>query len=155
MDHRNHKTLQSLTFLTVYISWCGHWNSCFRIPNCQCFCSCAMCSVMSDSLWPYGPYVTLRLLCPWGFPGKNTGVGCHFRLQRISLIQGSDLLALRLLHCRFFTLWAIREAPFLLILPLKILGYILKNERHTWLLVKCKQFKHIKEYRIKQFPFVP
>ena len=19
-----------------------------------------------------------RLLCPWGFPGKNTGVGCHF-----------------------------------------------------------------------------
>ena len=24
-----------------------------------------------------------RLLCPWSFPGKNTGVGCHFLLQRI------------------------------------------------------------------------
>ena len=21
-----------------------------------------------------------RLLCPWYFPGKNTGVGCHFLL---------------------------------------------------------------------------
>ena len=21
------------------------------------------------------------LLCPWGFLGKNTGVGCHFLLQ--------------------------------------------------------------------------
>ena len=24
-----------------------------------------------------------RLLCLWGLPGKNTGVGCHFLLQRI------------------------------------------------------------------------
>ena len=24
-----------------------------------------------------------RLLCPWGFPGENTGVGCHFPLQGI------------------------------------------------------------------------
>ena len=23
-----------------------------------------------------------RLLCPWDSPGKNTGVGCHFLLQR-------------------------------------------------------------------------
>ena len=22
-----------------------------------------------------------RFLCPWDFPGKNTGVGCHFHLQ--------------------------------------------------------------------------
>ena len=34
-------------------------------------------SVMSDSLWPQGLYPT-RLLCPWNFPGKSTGVGCHF-----------------------------------------------------------------------------
>ena len=38
------------------------------------------CSVMSDSLWPQGLKPT-RLLCPWDFPGKNTGVGCHFLLQ--------------------------------------------------------------------------
>ena len=24
-----------------------------------------------------------RLICPWHFPGKNTGVGCHFVLQWI------------------------------------------------------------------------
>ena len=23
----------------------------------------------------------MRLLCPWNFPGKNTGVGCPFLLQ--------------------------------------------------------------------------
>ena len=28
------------------------------------------------------------LLCPWDFPGKNTGVGCHFLLQGIFLTQG-------------------------------------------------------------------
>ena len=34
-------------------------------------------SVMSKSLRPHGLWPT-RLLCPWDFPGKNTGVGCHF-----------------------------------------------------------------------------
>ena len=47
------------------------------------------CSVMSDSLGPYGLYPT-RLLHPWDSPGKNTGVGCHFLLQEIFLTQGSN-----------------------------------------------------------------
>ena len=34
---------------------------------------------------------------PWDFPGKNTGVGCHFLLQEIFLTQG---LNPGLLHCR-------------------------------------------------------
>ena len=29
-----------------------------------------------------------RLLSPWGFPGRNTGVSCHFLLQGIFLTQG-------------------------------------------------------------------
>ena len=37
------------------------------------------------------------LLRPWDFPGKSTGVGCQFLLQRIFLIQGSNP---DLLHCR-------------------------------------------------------
>ena len=28
--------------------------------------------------------------CPWNFPGKNNGVGCHFLLQGIFLTQGSN-----------------------------------------------------------------
>ena len=59
------------------------------------------CSVMPNSLWPYGLQPT-RLLCPWGFPGKNTGVGCHFLLQGIFLTQGSNL---GLLNCRQILFW--------------------------------------------------
>ena len=33
-------------------------------------------SVLSDSYWPHGLQPT-RLLHPWDFPGKSTGVGCH------------------------------------------------------------------------------
>ena len=36
-------------------------------------------SAVSDSLWPHGLQPT-RLLRPWDFPGKSTGVGCHFLL---------------------------------------------------------------------------
>ena len=36
-------------------------------------------SVVSDTLRPFG-LQPARLLCPWGFSGKNTGVGCHFSL---------------------------------------------------------------------------
>ena len=39
-------------------------------------------SVVSHSLRPHGLQPT-RLLCPWDFPGKSTGVGCHFLLQGI------------------------------------------------------------------------
>ena len=44
-------------------------------------------SVMSDSLQPHG-LQSIRLLCPWDFPDKNTGVGCHFFLQGILPTQG-------------------------------------------------------------------
>ena len=54
------------------------------------------CSVMSNSSQPCG-LKPARLLCPWDFPGKNTGVGCHFLLQRIFPTQGSNP---GLLHCR-------------------------------------------------------
>ena len=45
-----------------------------------------------------------RLLHPWDFPGKNTGVGFHLILQGILPIQGSSL---SFLHCRWnFCHWA-------------------------------------------------
>ena len=37
-------------------------------------------SVVSESSRPHGLQLT-RLLCPWDFPGKSTGVGCHCLLQ--------------------------------------------------------------------------
>ena len=39
------------------------------------------CSILSDSLWPHGLQPT-RLLHPWDFPGKSTGVGCYCLLLR-------------------------------------------------------------------------
>ena len=38
-----------------------------------------------------------QALCPWDFPGKNTGVDCHFILQGIFPTQESNP---GLLHCR-------------------------------------------------------
>ena len=43
---------------------------------------CSVTSAMSNLLQP------TRLLCPWNFPGKNTGVGSFFLLQGIFPIQG-------------------------------------------------------------------
>ena len=53
-------------------------------------------TVLPSSLQPHGLQPT-RLLCPWDFPGKDTGVGCHFIFQGIFLIQGSNP---GFLHCR-------------------------------------------------------
>ena len=44
-------------------------------------------------------------LCPWDFPGKNTGVGCHTRLQGIFLTQGSNPHLLCLVH------WQVDSLP--------------------------------------------
>ena len=44
---------------------------------------------MFDFLRPHG-LQPASLLCPWGSPGKNTGVGCHFLLPWIFPTQGSN-----------------------------------------------------------------
>ena len=59
---------------------------------------------MSDSLQPCKLQPT-RLLCPWDSLGKNTGVGCYTLLQRIFLVQGSNLGLLHLLH------WQVGSLP--------------------------------------------
>ena len=45
---------------------------------------------MSDSVQPHGLQPT-RLLRPWDSPGKNTGVGCHFLLQRMKVESESEV----------------------------------------------------------------
>ena len=44
---------------------------------------------------------SLMSYSPWGFPGKNTGVSCHFLLQGIFPTQGSNTCLPSLLHCRW------------------------------------------------------
>ena len=45
---------------------------------------------MSDSVRPYRQQPT-RLPYPWDSPGKNTGVGCHFLLQRMKVKSESEV----------------------------------------------------------------
>ena len=56
----------------------------------------SLCSPVNCSVAP-------RLLCPWDFPGKNTGVGCQALLQGIVPIQGSNSHLLPTVAGRFFT----------------------------------------------------
>ena len=61
---------------------------------CVCVCVCVhiythiyACSVMYNSSLLHGLQPG-RLLCPWDFPVKNTGVGCYSLLQGIFPTQG-------------------------------------------------------------------
>ena len=84
--------LQSMGLQRVGHDWATtlHFTHCFLVYSAiklQCVFQSVSCSVVSDSLWPYGVYPA-GLLCPWDSPGKNAGVGCHALLQGIFLIQG-------------------------------------------------------------------
>ena len=67
---------------------CHHWDPAWKWKWSH--------SVVSDTFQPHVLWPT-RLLHPWDFPGKNTGVACHFLLQEIFLTQR---LNLGLPHCR-------------------------------------------------------
>ena len=64
-----------------WAGWSGlahvHWSCCLVTESCP-------------TLWPHG-LQPARLLRPWDFQGKNTGVGCRFLLQKTFLTQGSNL----------------------------------------------------------------
>ena len=61
---------------------------CVYVCVCVCVCACMRghahwCLTFCDSMDWNPP----RFLCPCNFPGKNTGVGCPFVLQRLFLTQ--------------------------------------------------------------------
>ena len=76
-------------------------------------------SVMPNSLRPHGLQPT-RLLCPWDFPGKDTGMGCH------SFSRGSswprDWTQVSCTAGRFFNYWSTRAALDFQWVPLKSCG---------------------------------
>ena len=76
--------------------------------------------VMSNSLRPHRLQPT-RLLHPWDFPGKNTGVDCHFFLQgdllNLGIEPGSPTLQAD----------ALSSEPHLSLLSLKQLGIVLES----------------------------
>ena len=92
---------QHFNTLLQYIQTLNHYIIHLKLTaRCACMLSC---SVVSDSLQPHGLYPA-RLLCPWDFLGKNTGMDCHFLPQRILLTQGWNLCFLHLLHWQAYSL---------------------------------------------------
>ena len=67
-----------------------------HFPSLLCYC---VCCAQCDSLRPHSLYPA-RILCPRNFPGRRTGVGCHFLIQGIFPTQGLNLSLLHLLHCQ-------------------------------------------------------
>ena len=70
-------------------------------------------SALSNSLWPPGLQPN-RLFCPWDFPGKSTGVGCHRLLRTFSLNRTYSLVPLTvhlywLSNCSFINQWPFIE----------------------------------------------
>ena len=55
-------------------------------------------------MWPHG-LKPARFFCPWNFPGKNNGMGCHFFLQGMFLTQGLNP------HLRCFLNWQVDSLP--------------------------------------------
>ena len=109
--HKESDTTERLNWTDCEIQYCFHFQGHVRCRD-KGICYPQKwvkwsCSVVSDSFRPCG-LQPARLLYPWDFPGKNTGVGCHFLLQGILPTLGSNP---GLPHCRLFTLWATSEAP--------------------------------------------
>ena len=77
-----------------------------QMESCLCVCVCAkllqLCLTLCNPM-DYRP--SWQLLCPWGSPGKNTGVGCHALLQGILLTQGLNPCLLCPLH------WQVGSLP--------------------------------------------
>ena len=67
------------------VSWIGSQNR-ERILEKLVAC-CLVAELCPTLLRPHG-WEPARLLCPWDFPGKSTGVGCHFLLEGIFPTQG-------------------------------------------------------------------
>ena len=66
----------------------------FKLMRQELACICGQSYLIVCDPMDYSPPDS----CPWNFPGKNTGAGCHFILQRILQTQGYNSPVLRLLH---------------------------------------------------------
>ena len=123
----------------------------------QCCCCCLVAKSRLTLLRPHG-LKPARLLCPWNFPGKNSGVDSHFLLQWIFLTQGLNpyLLSKRhLLHCRRILIAEILGKPDIYTL-LQIyniyIGYIVYRKTsisalltmpkplNVWITINCGKF---------------
>ena len=102
---KQQQILPFISFLAFLSSDVGNWCVCVCVCVCVCLwcvgCACVCAQLcLTHCLYPtriHGLYPT-RLLCPWDFQGKNTGMGCHFLRQGIFQTQRLNQPLLRLLR---------------------------------------------------------
>ena len=110
--HRIQKGKRTLTVLLQEHTACffEHRHTCSVTQSCLTLCN------PTDSSPPGSSY-------PWNFPGKNTGMGCHFLLQGIFPSQESNPYLLRLLY---------RQADSLPLAPSEYLCKFKSYKSHLW-----------------------
>ena len=87
---------------------------------------------LSLTLWDLMDCSPPCSFCLWDFPGKNTGVGCHFLLHGIFLTQGSNLC---LLH------WQVGSLPLSYQgRPCQLFRCVIK-QRYAWFINKLSILK--------------
>ena len=102
MYHSLRIQMGNAAFIAVAHLWNGGVNHSYHLGlwvsevarSCLTHCNSMDCSLT-------------RFFRPWDFPGKNTGVGCHFLLQEIFPTQ--DWTQVSRIVGRCFTVWATRE----------------------------------------------
>ena len=68
---------QGENWMQTGIAACGGFKICSQALQYFSLCFCCLAGKSCPTLlWPHG-LQPARFLCPWDFPGKNTGVDCH------------------------------------------------------------------------------
>ena len=84
--------LMLLLFNHIQIQWRKLiWPVLLSISEHRPCCCCWIVSVVSDSVRPHRRQPTW-FPDPWDCPGRNTGVGCHFRLQWMKVKSESEVV---------------------------------------------------------------
>ena len=86
LHNARYYTLFTLKYVNLLLGW---WCSGLVSGSCLTLCDPMDCSS--------------QLLCPWDFPGKNTGVGCHFLLHfyLVNVIHFPQILYLPVIYFLF------------------------------------------------------
>ena len=98
------KTVKSKFFnlLGHFSHWGPYLPFWLHVLPCPMLCCCLVAKLYPILLWPHG-LQSARLICPWDFPGKNTGVGSHLLLQGILPTQGLNESLFPMSAWGFFT----------------------------------------------------
>ena len=124
LTHRVGHDWSSLAAAAIHIHHTISMTLVSSSEKCVCVSVCVPAQWCPTLLQPYG-LRPVRLLCPWGFPGRTTEVGC-FLLQGMFLTQGSNPHLLHFLH------WQADS------LPLLCLGSpVSSSEKYNYLLRTC------------------